>query len=131
MDKEVKLYKGGEVVKTLSVGVYSTSELEGMEKVEIPEKIGFMLLGDPSDYNAMALYENETYDVDAKAGKYERLLVLDLEGSDLRLLKMRDQELSDDELLAVVGGAGEDGNAEPIRTCVINACGAEGCGAQA
>ena len=133
MGKSVNVYKDGKVAGTIPVGICLSSKLSGFEKVEIPEKTGLILFGDPNDKNAVAFYYNETYAVDAKIDRFQRAAVLDLENVDLRLLSLRDGGLSDGELLAVVGGTGDgeyDDPGDPVGSCKVNTCGAEACGAQ-
>ena len=126
MSKPVVIYKDGDSVGTLGVGMYDTSKLEGFEKVEVPAQTGLVFYGDPADANALALFEDDVYVVDAKIGQYQKMVILDLAGTDLSILKLRDSELSDSELLSVVGGAGAEED-PMVNSCKCNACGGEVC----
>ena len=128
MGKCITLFKNGEEASTLGVGIYDSSKIKDFEKAEVPEQIGLVLYGNPDDSNAFELYENESYIIDAKIDKFVKLLVLDLSNVDLSLLKLRKNELSDEELLSVVGGADDDEVPfGPVGSCKANACGAEIC----
>ena len=108
MVNNVILYKDGKEDSILKAGIYNSSRISGFEKVVIPEKVGFVLFGNPDNANALDVYENESYIVDAKVEKYTKLLVLDLSDADLSLLNLRNNKLSDSELLSVVGGTDND-----------------------
>ncbi|MDR3255107.1 MAG: hypothetical protein LBT31_06040 [Synergistaceae bacterium] len=110
--------KGGKVVDALSEGEYTRAEIKKFDKIKVPKGLYLALLGNSKDANAIHLFENEEYTVDGRLDQYKRVALFSLGAHDVRLNFKVSDELSDDDLMAVAGGA-----------CKVDGCGAKACGA--
>jgi hypothetical protein len=121
VESHVKGWKNGALSATLATGEYEVSEIKKFDKVSVPRGTFMAFLGSASDANAVHLFENEDYAVDARIDGYKRVAIFPLDDDDVRLNFKLDSSLSDDDLLAVAGGA----CLKDDHICGGKACGAD------
>jgi hypothetical protein len=105
VESHVKGWKNGAVSATLTTGEYEVSEIKKFDRVSVPRGTYMVFLGSASDANSVHLFENEDYKVDARIDGYKRVAILPLDDDGVRLNFKQNAEFSDDDLLAVAGGA--------------------------
>jgi hypothetical protein len=118
VESHVKAYKGGSVAAELRKGEYEIAELTKFDKVSVPRGFYLIFAGNENDINSLHCFENEEYVLDDRIKGYGTAFIFPLENADVRLHFKPGENLSDDDLLAVAGGA-----------CAKNACGAKACAA--
>jgi hypothetical protein len=120
VESHVKAYKGGSVAAELLKGEYEMPEITKFDKVSVPRGFYLIFAGNENDANSVHIFENEEYALDNRIKGYTKVILSPFENADVRLYFKPGEELSDDDLLAVAGGA-----------CGKNACGGKACGADA
>ncbi|MCC8166013.1 MAG: hypothetical protein LIQ31_07650 [Planctomycetes bacterium] len=113
----VKAFKSG-TPEVLDMGEYGPDDIRKYDKLAVPRGLYLIFMGNKDDANSVHLFENEVYTVDSRLDGYDKVAIIALGKNDVRINFKNSEELSDDDLLAVAGGA-----------CKVDACGGKACGA--
>jgi hypothetical protein len=112
VESHVKAYKNGAVAAELRKGEYEIAELTKFDRISIPRGFYVVFAGRKNDANAVHWFENEEYALDDRTKGYTTAFLFPLENADARLRFKPGEDLTDEDLLGVAGGA-----------CTKNTCG--------